>query len=255
MLGHSMAHVTLPNGSSLRLRLFPKPKAAARAKHKLPASLSLFEAPSAEELLDTNAERMAAKVASLCVLNRNNAAILDRFDQLGIRDWWLGSGCLFQTVWNLKSGRPAERGIVDYDVFYFSEDATWEAEDDVIKAAEKLFADLSVPVQVRNQARVHLWFPEKYGVAYPPLTTAAEGILRFTSGAQCIGLKRTGEDYLDLYAPYGLTDVWEMIARPNRAMQLSKVFAEKTERWKKEWPQLTVFPWTDENDKSRAKAL
>ena len=250
-----MAHVTIPDGPALRLRLFPKPKAAARAKRKPPTSLSLFEAPSDEELLDTNAERMAAKVANLCVLNRHTAAIIDRFDQLGIRDWWLGSGCLFQTVWNLKSGRPAERGIIDYDVFYFSEDTTWEAEDDVIKAAEKLFADLSVPVQVRNQARVHLWFPEKYGVAYPPLTTAAEGILRFPSGAQCIGLKRTGEDYLDLYAPYGLTDVWEMIARPNRILPLSKVFAEKTERWQKEWPQLTVFPWTDEDNKPKTRTL
>ncbi len=250
-----MAHISLPNGPTLRLRLFPKPKAAARAKRKAPTSLSLFEPPSEEELLDTNAERMAAKVAGLCVLNRINLAIINRFDELGIRDWWLGSGCLFQTVWNLKTGRPAERGIVDYDIFYFSDDMTWEAEDEVIKAAAKIFADLSANIQVRNQARVHLWYPEKFGIGYPPLTTAAEGILRFPSGTQAIGLKRTGDEFLDLYAPLGLTDVWEMIARPNRALPLSKVFAEKTERWQKEWPQLTVYPWTADDEKSKVRKL
>ena len=250
-----MAHVFLADGQSFRLRLFPKPKQPTRRKKAAPTSLSLFESPEEGDVVDTPSERLAVRVAELCLLNRNNAEILRRMPDLGLRDWWLVSGCLFQTVWNLRSGRPADKGIADYDVCYFSEDTSWEAEDVVIRDAARLFADLPVNIQVRNQARVHLWFPEKFGVAYPPLTTAGEGVLRYPCAAQAIGLKRTGNEFLDVYAPYGLGDVWDVVARPNRALPMAHVYAEKTARWQGEWNKLVVYQWVDEDQRRRPKSL
>ncbi|WP_299521214.1 nucleotidyltransferase family protein [uncultured Serinicoccus sp.] len=50
--------------------------------------------------------------------------------QLGLREWWLTAGAVFQNVWNAIEGRPAGYGINDYDVFYFdAEDLSWDAED------------------------------------------------------------------------------------------------------------------------------
>jgi len=243
-----MAHVFLPDGRALRLRLFPKTKLSggkpARRK-KAPPSLALFDAPVEDDSLDTPAERLAVKVAELCLLNRNNAEILKRMPELGLRDWWLVSGCLFQTVWNLRSGRAADRGIADYDVCYFSEDTSWEAEDMVIREAKLLFSDLPVNVQLRNQARVHLWYPEKFGVAYPPLTTASEGVLRFPCAAQAIGMKRSGDAFLDVFAPYGLGDVWDLVVRPNRALPLAQIYAEKTTHWREEWDKIVVYQWVN----------
>lgn len=247
-----MAHVFLADGRRLRVRLFPRSKLQPRRRRAAPSSLSLFD-PPADDSHDTAADRLAARVAELCLLNRNNATILERFPELGLRDWWLASGCLFQTVWNLKSGRPADSAIKDYDVFYFSEDASWEAEDEVINNAKRLFADLDVEIQVRNQARVHLWYSEKFGVAYPPLTTAGEGILRFTCAAAAIGMKRTGDDFLDVYAPYGLGDTWDMRVRPNRILPVAQVYEEKAARWLHQWPGLTVYPWVDAGDRKQPK--
>ena len=237
-----MAHVFLADGRRLRVRLFPSSSRQPRKRRADTSSLSLFEPPT-EDSHDTAAERLAARIVEFCLLNRNNAIILEKFPQLGLRDWWLASGCLFQTVWNLKCGNPAHHNIEDYDVCYFSEDDSWEAENDVIQSAEKLFSDLGVVIQVRNQARVHKWFPEKYGLAYPPLTTASEGILRFPASAQTIGMKRTGDKYIDVYAPFGLGDIWEMIVRPNRALPASVHYAEKTEKWRAKWPDLKIYPW------------
>ncbi len=244
-----MAHVFLADGRDFRLRVFPKAKLsahkrAARLKKSSP-TLALFDAPVDDDALDTPAERLAVRVAELCLLNRNNAEILQRMPALGLRDWWLVSGCLFQTVWNLRSGRSADQGIVDYDVCYFSEDTSWEAEDLVIREAKLLFSDLPVNVQLRNRARVHLWYPEKFGIAYPPLTTAGEGVLRFPCMAQAIGIKRTGDEFLDVYAPYGLGDVWDMVAKPNRALPLAHIYAEKTERWQAEWNKIIVYHWVN----------
>ncbi len=248
-----MAHVFLSDGRRLRVRLFPRPKLQPRRQRAVSTSLTLFD-PPADDSLDTVAERLAARVAELCLLNRNNALILERFPELGLRDWWLTSGCLFQTVWNLKSGRPADRGIDDYDICYFSEDSSWDAENEVIRCADALFSDLSIKVQVRNQARVHLWYTEKFGVAYPPLMTAGEGILRFPASPQTVGIKRTGEDFLDVYAPFGLGDIWDMVVRPNRGLPLTDIYSEKAASWHSKWPALTVYPWGDGRQNNKPKS-
>ena len=137
-----MAHVFLADGRRLRVRLFPSLK-QPRRRRAAPTSLSLFELPT-NDSQDTPAERLAARIVELCLLNRNNATILEKFSELGLRDWWLASGCLFQTVWNLKSGREAGSDIVDYDVCYFSDDASWDAENEVIQNVNALFSDLKI---------------------------------------------------------------------------------------------------------------
>jgi hypothetical protein len=247
-----MSMFALGTGEPLRLRVYPgarepdeKRAGSARPK-RVPKAMPLFPDAGGVSTAEVRTERLARQVVQLCLMNRVNATILERFPSLGIQDWWLTSGCLFQTVWNLRSGRGAGQGIRDYDIFYYSEDLSYEAEDQVIKDTARLFADTDAEIQVRNQARVHLWYPEKFGIAYPPLTNASEGILRFPARGAAIGLKRTGDEFLDLFAPYGLDDTWNIIATPNRTLPISAVYAEKTERWLKEWPRLVVHPWADD---------
>lgn len=54
-------------------------------------------------------------------VNRNdtNRWLLDVLPDLRLPQGTLTAGCLFQTVWNIKSGNKPEWGIKDYDVFYF----------------------------------------------------------------------------------------------------------------------------------------
>src|SRR5690606_41896204 len=89
------------------------------------------------------------------------------------------------------------------------------------------------------------------GVAYPPLTSASEGLLRQPGNAWTIGMKCTGADFFDIYAPLGLGDVWDMVASPNRAMPLAKAHEEMAARWQTRWPRLVVYPWVDEQEKNK----
>jgi hypothetical protein len=74
--------------------------------------------------------------------NPINAVILERLPQLGLQQCYLTAGCLFQTVWNQRSGYTPQAMVKDYDVFYFDEsDASWEAEDAVIQKGKVLFQD------------------------------------------------------------------------------------------------------------------
>src|SRR5450755_3348469 len=102
----------------------------------------------------------------LALRNRFSHIILDRLEILGAPDCWLVSGALFQPVWNALTNRAPEYGITDYDVLYFDNDTSWEAEDRIIKGAAGLFGDLGVAVEVGNQARVRLFYENNFDTPY-----------------------------------------------------------------------------------------
>jgi hypothetical protein len=78
----------------------------------------------------------------------------------------------------VEHGVRAARGHRDRDadLFYLDDDTSWDAEDAVIRAGADLFADLPVPVEIRNEARVHLWYADRFGVPAPPFTDCADAI-------------------------------------------------------------------------------
>jgi hypothetical protein len=179
---------------------------------------------------------------SLVRANRWNTMILERMPRLGLRDWWLTAGCLAQSVWNGLYGLAADHGIVDYDVFYFDADTAWETEDAVIARSADLFADLPIDVQVRNQARVPVWYEEKFGVPFGPVTQASDGIDRFPCGTMAIGLKRVDNTFV-VRAPFGLEPVLAGRLVPNPVLRIPDVYAAKTRRWTTTWPRLVTLPW------------
>ena len=186
--------------------------------------------------------------------NPINAAVADELFRLELPDAWLVSGCLVQTVWNVLTGRACDYGISDYDVFYFDSDTSWQAEDKVIRDLDGRLARLGAQIEARNQARVHLWYPEKHGVPYPALACSTDGIDRFLTRNTQVGLRRQdlgqGPSH-DVYAPHGFSDIARMIVRPNPGPNFSAAsYTAKAMRWKALWPELTILPAdaTDQND-------
>jgi uncharacterized protein len=181
--------------------------------------------------------------------NRFNRVILERLPALGLPDAWLVAGCLFQSVWNLKSGRPPEAGIKDYDLFYFdAADLSEAAETGVGQRLEACFADLGITVEAKNQARVHTWYEAHFGFPYEPLTSSQNGIDRFLVPCTCVGLQNRadspGEPDLELdlalYAPYGLDDLYEGILKPNPLCHHAPLFAEKARSYQSRWDWLNI---------------
>ena len=173
-----------------------------------------------------------------------NARVLDVLEALEIPDAWLASGCVFQAVWNGLTARPPGYGVNDYDVFYFDPDTSYEAEDAVIRRCAEALAGIDAEVQVRNQARVHLWYPQKFGRPYPPLANASESLSRFLAPCCAVGLRRTG-GLCQIAAPFGLDDLFAMIVRPNPLTSGPQAqYEQKSGRWKSKWPEVKILPWT-----------
>jgi hypothetical protein len=161
------------------------------------------------------------------------AAVLDRADQLGAPDWGLTAGAVYQNVWNALTRQPGGTGVRDYDLAYCDiVDLSWEAEDAVIRRAAAVFGDLGRPVEVRNQARVHLWFEDKYGEARAPLSSIEAALKGYAAPAHMAAIRRGVHGDLEVLAPRGLHDVFDMVIRPSRPAAYTADLIAKTERMK-----------------------
>jgi hypothetical protein len=179
-------------------------------------------------------------------LSRNEVLteVLSRAASLGLPGWYLTAGCLFQTVWNAVTSRAPGEGIKDYDLFYFdATDLSWDAEDAVIQLAKHVFADIPAEVEVRNEARVHLWYEAKFGTPCPAYKSTEDAIDSFAATTCCLGVRLEPGGRRRVYAPHGLSDVFNLVVRPNPVLAPRSVYEAKAGRWRHQWPELTVLPW------------
>ena len=164
----------------------------------------------------------------------------------GLPDHLLVAGAIYNLVWNRLTGRPDLSGINDIDVFYYdASDIGWDAEDVVIKRLDARFGHLPIPVQVRNQARVHLWFPQKFGTPFQPLTSSAEMLGRYASETHSVGARLEANDTMTIVTPFGLDHIFSMRIVPNPVLDNKKAHEAKAARAKSMWPEVTVLPWPD----------
>lgn len=171
-------------------------------------------------------------------------AVLRLIRDQELPDGWLVAGCLYQTIWNATTGRPHRTGIKDYDIAYFDgSDLSYEAEDCVIRRIAEVGKPLGLELEVRNQARVHLWFGTRFGFSMPPMASTAEAPARYASMAHAIGIRLTRDGGFEIVAPYGLRDVFAMHLRPNRAFPNGATHDVKAQRCLKIWPEITVEWW------------
>ena len=169
--------------------------------------------------------------------NSYNQIILERLADLHLPQTYLTAGCLFQTHWNLAAQQDPTQHINDYDVFYFdNSDLSYEAEDAVICQAAELFADLDVRLELRNQARVHLWFKDRFAHESPQLTSSQHAIDRFLILGTCLGVTPQHE----VYAPHGFADLENGILRANPINLTPELFARKVESYRRRWSWLKL---------------
>ncbi len=167
--------------------------------------------------------------------------VLTTVRDLGLPDWRVFSGAVYQSVWNHVTSRSTGYGIKDYDLGYFDPDTSWDAEDLVIKrvaaAFDLPFRDM---VEVRNQARVHLWFREKFGESYDALNGTDEALSRFVAPAFSVAVRLEADDTISVASPFGLEDVFAMVLRPNPTRGLAKGWDRVVESARARWPELRV---------------
>ena len=171
--------------------------------------------------------------------------VLDSTGELGLPNWFVGAGCIAQTVWNKYHGYELTQNISDIDLVYFdNNDLSYEGEDEIISRTKSKFSGMPISIDVKNQARVHLWYGKHFGYDITPYSSIEDALRSWPTTATSIGIRRENEGYT-VFAPFGLDDLLGLIVRANKVQINEDIYKSKVERWTKCWPKLKVVPWDE----------
>jgi uncharacterized protein len=161
---------------------------------------------------------------------------------LDLPDCWVGAGAVRDLVWDVRFGDGFDpAAIVDVDVVFFDpDDLTAECEqriEDGLRAKEP-----AVKWDVKNQARVHLWFEDRFGCPAEPLGSAAEGVATWPERASAVAVRLGPDGEIDVLAPFGLDDLLDGVWRRNPARVTDAEWQARLDRKQpgRRWPAVTV---------------
>ena len=161
-------------------------------------------------------------------------------------DWLIAAGAIRDAVWDDLHGRPLTTPPRDLDLGFFDpDDLTPERDAEVEAALRRRAPDL--PWDAKNQAAVHLWYPERFGIAVAAFATTADAIATFPETASCVGVRLLPDDEILVVAPHGLDDLFACVCRHNPTRVPAAYYATRVadKGWQARWPELRYAPYGD----------
>lgn len=162
---------------------------------------------------------------------------------MALPNGWVAAGAIAQSVWNDAFGLPPLHGLSDVDLVYFDPtDLSERSEADHAQRLRGAFRTLPVRLDVKNEARVHLWYADKFGYAIAPYASVEAAIATFPTTATAVALRPRG-DGIEICAPFGLDDLFGLVVRANKAQITRAIYEAKLARWRQFWPSLRFVAW------------
>lgn len=160
--------------------------------------------------------------------------------ELALPSWCIGAGAVRNLVWDHLHGYQSQSDLSDVDLAYFDE--TEQPGEERSHQARVELACPGLPWEVTNQAYVHLWFESHFGHAVQPLRSLEEAVASWPEFATSVGVSLGSDDRLEIIAPLGLDDLFDMRIRRNPARVSRETFLQRiaSKRYAERWPLVTV---------------
>jgi hypothetical protein len=156
---------------------------------------------------------------------------------------WVGAGIIFQNVWNVIHDYELNTYIKDIDVLYWDEnDLSWESENRYIHLMTQSCSDISIPFDIKNIARVHLWYEDRFGIPKAQYCSVQESISTWPVLGACMAM-RIRQGRLEFISSHGFQDMFSLRVRPNKVLVNQTIYEDKAIKWKEQWPKLSVENW------------
>ena len=173
------------------------------------------------------------------------SSVFDSWAELALPNCWMVAGAVFQSFWNSVHGYSPLHGLSDIDLIYFdADDLTEETENEHYLRINRCYDNLNIRFDVKNEARVHLWYEDRFGYPIAAYTSAEAAMETFPTTAGSIGIRANGQA-LEAFAPFGFDDLMNLIIRPNKRQITRSIYEEKVARWKQNWPRVRYLEWDD----------
>lgn len=163
-------------------------------------------------------------------------SVLKAVEKLKLEDAWVCAGFIRNKVWDVLHNIATP--LNDIDVIYFdTTNTSSEKEKQLEKELEILFP--SQPWSVKNQARMHLIS------GFDPFTSSYDGVAHFPETPTAIAIRMCNQD-LEIMAPYGIQDLFEMKVKPTPFYQVNgelySIYVDRIKRkkWNEIWGSLSI---------------
>jgi uncharacterized protein len=168
--------------------------------------------------------------------------ILESVADSELPDAWVGAGVLRDLVWDTRFGAGFDpSNVKDVDVAFF--DAADLSVERETSAEHRLRARApDIAWDVKNQARVHQWYEQRFGVPVDPLTSTLDGVGTWPETASAIAVRVSHRGELEIAAPFGLDDLLDGIWRRNPRRVTLREYRARVERKQptQRWRGITV---------------
>jgi len=179
-----------------------------------------------------------AQLRSIIAADPTRMRILHHVKTLGLPDCWVAAGFVRSAVWHHLHQRAGFAQLSDIDVIWFEAQVADKAADAEIEAGLKR-ADGSLDWSVKNQARMHLRNGDQ------PYRSAADAMTHWPETATAVGVRLREDDEIEVVAPLGLDDLFNLIVRPTADFQSEKrqAYLDRvaSKNWIESWPKLTIL--------------
>ena len=159
--------------------------------------------------------------------------------EYGLPDYYLAGGAITQCIWNNLLDLPLLEKVKDFDVIYYCEEE--RDKEEVHETAINSRVTHDIPVDIKNQAFVHEWYPIKFGHKIAPYKNVEEAFLSWIP-AFAVGVRKEDKKY-KVFAPFGLQDTMKMHIRPNKTVMSADSYDKMTSSFKERWPQISIVSW------------
>ncbi|HEL2264106.1 TPA: nucleotidyltransferase family protein, partial [Streptococcus suis] len=157
--------------------------------------------------------------------------ILEIVKDLDLADSWICAGTIRNFIWNHYRFDKN----TDVDFIFYDEKISHQETKEIEANLHQRYSDYQW--EVKNQVFIHIHSPDT-----PPYQSSKDAIEKFPERCTAIGVRQTEKGDIELFAPYGLTDIYNYLVRPtphfignSKRMDLYEKRIKK-KNWKEQWP-------------------
>lgn len=180
-----------------------------------------------------------SQVQSIIAADPLRWRILCLVQELGLPDCWVAAGFVRSAIWDHLHQRSTSPLPPDVDVIWFDSEQTSPDLDARIEATLRC-KEQTIDWSVKNQARMHL----RNGDA--PYSSAVDAMNHWPETATAVAVRIGVEGLVEVAAPLGLDDLFNLVVRPTAKFQADKrqIYLNRlrSKNWRATWPKLRILP-------------
>jgi len=192
--------------------------------------------------MNPNHDAMQAQLVAIARGSGWFMRALEAARALNLKSWCIGAGAVRNLVWDHLHGFERPSPLADVDVAYFDPDDLRPETEAQLQALLAARAP-DVPWEVTNQAAVHLWFEGHFGHAVSALDSLEQAVASWPEYATSVGIVLTEESTIEVIAPHGLQDLFDIRVRRNPARVSVETYRLRVaqKRYAERWPRVSVI--------------